>query len=123
MTDWNADFDALVQETMAVAKNNRVDPPSPRTIVEPSAPRTTVEPSRLPPASLPKSERDEIRDRVSNFKAHQERFTREREGYAASQIKRMQERSWRGSMGKAEAEEGSIIGQDGGAIRSGMKPA
>jgi hypothetical protein len=92
MTDWNADFDTLAQETMAVAKNNRVDPPSPR---------TTVEPSRLPPASLPKSERDEIRDRVSNFKAHQERFTREREGYAASQIKRMQERSWRGSMGES----------------------
>jgi hypothetical protein len=70
MTDWNADFDALVRETMAFAKNNRIEPPTPRTIVEPPAPRTTVEPSRLPPASLPKSERDEIQQRVSNFRAH-----------------------------------------------------
>jgi hypothetical protein len=56
-------------------------------------PRTIVEPSRLPPVSLPKSERDEIRERVSNFKAHQERVTREREQFAASLLKKMQERT------------------------------
>jgi hypothetical protein len=37
--------------------------------------------------------REELRERVSNFKAHQERLAREREDYAASQIKRMRERS------------------------------
>jgi hypothetical protein len=101
MTDWKSDFDALVQETMAFVKNNRVAPPMPGSIVEPPLPRTVVEPAtppaiglgRLPPLSLPKSERDEIRQRVSNFKAHQERVAREREEFAASQLKRMLERT------------------------------
>ena len=35
------------------------------------------------------SERDEIRQRVANFKAHQQRFIRERKDYAASEWKRM----------------------------------
>ena len=55
-------------------------------------PRTIIEPSRLPPVILNNSERDDIRQRVSNFKAHQERFTREREEFAASQMKRMLKR-------------------------------
>jgi hypothetical protein len=74
---------------MAFVKNNRVEPSTPRTILEPPAPRAITEPSRLPPVSLPKSERDEIRERVSNFKAHQERVAREREEFAASLLKRM----------------------------------
>jgi hypothetical protein len=84
MTDWKTDLDALVREAMALAKNARAEPPMPRTIVEPN--RMPVNPN--------KSERDEIRQRVSNFKAHQERFAREREEFAASLLKkRMQERS------------------------------
>jgi len=66
-----------------------VDGGIPPPIVEPPVPRTLVEPSRLPPTSLPKSERDEIRERVSNFKAHQERVAQEREEYAASLLKKM----------------------------------
>jgi hypothetical protein len=58
MTDRKTDPDALVQETMAIAKSVRVEPPV--------------------------SERDEIRQRVANFKAHQERFIREREDFATS---------------------------------------
>jgi hypothetical protein len=34
MTNWQADLDALVQETMALAKSLRVEPPIPRTVVE-----------------------------------------------------------------------------------------
>jgi hypothetical protein len=83
MTDWNADFDALVQETMAITKSISVEPPIPRTIIEPNP---------LPAANRNNSERDEIRGRVANFKAHQERLARDREDYAASQIKRMRER-------------------------------
>jgi hypothetical protein len=56
-------------------------------------PRTIVEPNRMPPVNLNKSERDEIRQRVANFKAHEERFARERENFAASQTKKMLERS------------------------------
>jgi hypothetical protein len=91
MTDWKADFDALVQETKAFVKNNRVEPLTPLTIIEPPVPRSFVEPIGL--VTLPKSERDEIRQRVANFKAHQERFAREREEFAASLLKRMLERT------------------------------
>ena len=84
MTDWKADLDALVQESMAFTKSIPVEPPMPRTIVEPN---------RLPPVNLNNSERDEIRQRVSNFKAHQERIAREREQFAASEVKRMLERT------------------------------
>jgi hypothetical protein len=120
MTDWKAELLALVRESTEFAKNNRIEPPPVlRPIVEPPvlspiveppelsfvveppvlspiiepARRTTIEPSRLPPVSLPKSERDEIRERVSNFKAHQERFMREREQFAAPLLKKMQERT------------------------------
>jgi hypothetical protein len=85
MTDWNDDFDAFVQETMAITKSISVEPPIP-------IPRTIIEPNPLPAANRNNSERDEIRGRVANFKAHQERLARDREDYAASQIKRMRER-------------------------------
>jgi hypothetical protein len=84
MTTWKADLDALVEETMAFTKSVRIEPPMPRAVVEPN---------RMPPVNLNNSERDEIRQRVSNFKAHQERFARERDDFAASQLKRMLRRS------------------------------
>jgi hypothetical protein len=80
MTNWKADLDALVEEAMAFTKNISVQPPMPRTVIEPN---------RMLPVNLNNSERDEIRQRVANFKAHQERFAQEREGFAASQLKRM----------------------------------
>ena len=80
MTNWQADLDALVKETMALTKSIRVAPPIPRAVVEPN---------RMQTLNLNNSERDEIRKRVANFKAHQERFAREREDFAASQLKRM----------------------------------
>jgi hypothetical protein len=61
MTNWKADLHALVEETVAFAKKHHVEPPMPRTIVEPS---------RTPSINLPKSECEEIRQRVSNFKMH-----------------------------------------------------
>jgi hypothetical protein len=70
MTGWKADLDALVQESTAFTKSIRV---------EPTIPRIIVEPNRMPPVNLNNSERDEIRQRVANFKAHQERFARERD--------------------------------------------
>ncbi len=79
MTDWKTDLDEFVKETMAFAKSLRVEPPMPRTIVEPD---------RIPPVKGIESEREEIRQRVANFKAHQQRFIREREDYAESEWKR-----------------------------------
>jgi hypothetical protein len=84
MTGWKADLDALVQEAMALAKSIHVEAPMPRTVVEPKP---------MPPVDLNNSERDEIQQRVSNFRAHQERFAREREEFAASLLKRMLQRS------------------------------
>ena len=80
MADWKTELDAFVEETMAFATSLRVELPMPRTIVEPH---------RMPPVNRLESEREEIRQRVANFKAHQQRFMREREDYAASEWKRM----------------------------------
>jgi hypothetical protein len=92
MAGWKADLDALIQEAKALARS-RGEPAAPRVIVEAPVPLIITEPSRLPPISLPRSERDEIRERVSNFRAHQERFAREREEFAAPLLKKMQERT------------------------------
>jgi hypothetical protein len=81
MFNWKADLDSLVEETMAFAKSVRVEPPMLRTIVEPN---------RVPLVNWRVSERDEIMQRVASFKAHQQRFIREREDYAASIWKRIQ---------------------------------
>ena len=80
MADWKTELDAFVEETMAFAKSLRVEPPMPRTIVEPN---------RMPPVKGIDAEREEISQRVANFKAHQQRFIRERKDYAAAEWKRM----------------------------------
>ena len=84
MTNWQGELDALMQETMRLTKSAGV---------EPVIPRAVIEPNRMSPGTLNNSERDQIRQRVANFKAHQERFAREREHFAASQLKRMLEQS------------------------------
>ena len=80
MADWKTELNALVEETTALAMSLRVETPTARTIVAPS---------RIPPVKGIESERELIRQRVANFKAHQQRFKREREDYAASEFKRM----------------------------------
>jgi hypothetical protein len=80
MFDWKVNLDTCIEETMAFANRVRV---------EPTVPRTDVEPDRLPSVNWTGSERGEIARRVANFKAHQQRFIREREDYAASEFKRM----------------------------------
>jgi hypothetical protein len=80
MVNWKADLDSLIDETMAFVKSVRL---------EPALPRNIVEPNRMPSVNWMSSEREEIGQRVANFKAHQQRFMREREDYAASEWKRM----------------------------------
>lgn len=80
MTNWKADLDALVEATTAFTKSARVEPPMPRTIVEPN---------RMLPANLNTSGCDEIRQRVANFKAHEQRLIQDRKSYAASEWKRL----------------------------------
>jgi hypothetical protein len=80
MVNWKADLDSLMEETMAFATSVGVEPPMPHAIVEPN---------RMPLVNWRASERDEVRQRVANFKAHQQRFMREREDHAAAELKRM----------------------------------
>jgi len=78
--DWKADLERLVENTAAFAMRVRVQSPMPRTVVEPD---------RMPSVNWTESAREEIGYRIANFKAHQQRFKREREDYAASELKRM----------------------------------
>ena len=80
MADWKTELNALVEETTALAMSLRVEAPMARTIVAPNW---------IPPVKGLESERELIRQRVANFKAHQQRFMREREDYVASEWKRM----------------------------------
>jgi hypothetical protein len=84
MIDWQAELDALMQETMRLTKSAGV---------EPLIPRAVIEPNRMSPVNLNNSERDQIRQRVANFKAHQESFAREREDFATSRLKKMRGQS------------------------------
>ena len=81
MADWKTELNAFVEETTAFAKRLRVEPPMPRTIVEPN---------RMPPVNRVESEREEIRQRVADFRAQQQRFIMEREDSASSEWKRIQ---------------------------------
>ena len=80
MADWKTELDAFVEETMAFAKSLRVELPMPRTIVEPH---------RMPPVNRLESEREEIRQRVADFRAQQQRFIMEREDSASSEWRRI----------------------------------
>jgi hypothetical protein len=89
MMNLRQELDALIKSTMAFAndvKRSQLTPELPdamriaeQTLADtsrPIAPRVTITPT-----VWPMSERDEIRQRVSNFKAHQEKMAREREDY------------------------------------------
>jgi hypothetical protein len=106
MSNWRAERDALVSETMAFVEAVRSQRPiSIEGVVTPGqlplgvpahfqqpAPTVsehaqvvsdeTAEQPRLEPMEWDGSAREEIRQRVATFKAHQQRFTREREDYA-----------------------------------------
>ena len=82
---WQAELEALIEETMAHVKameGAKVKPVAPVKIIE----NAIAEPPRLArlesmTASSVRSEREEIKRRVASFKAVQERMQREREDY------------------------------------------
>src|ERR1700682_5764831 len=80
MANWKTELDAFVKETMAFAKSLGAEPHMPLTIVEPN---------RMPPVNRVESEREEIRQRVADFRAQQQRFIMEREDSASSEWKRI----------------------------------
>jgi hypothetical protein len=84
--NWKQDLEALIESTMAFAKDFERQPtpelPVALRTAEQALAETPIPPvSAIPPNVLPTSERDEIRQRVNNFKAHQEKMAREREDY------------------------------------------
>jgi hypothetical protein len=83
--DWKQDLQALIEATMAFAKSVKSEPisnmpPAVRLVEKALAESKPVGPA-IPPATLARSERDEILQRVSDFKAHQEKVARDREDY------------------------------------------
>jgi hypothetical protein len=101
MEKWKSDLDALINDTMAMVAAARAtgavrglavaQPPS-----TPQSSGTTELPSPmsvLDPGWTASAEREEIRRRVANFKAHQEWWIRERENYADSILKNIDRRS------------------------------
>ena len=112
MSNWKAERDALVSETMAFVEAVRSQRPISTEAVAPiqlplgvpvqfqqPAPTVsehahvvsdeTAEQPRLEPMKWGGSEREEIRKRVAAFKAHQQCFTQERD-YALSTLMRVQ---------------------------------
>jgi hypothetical protein len=81
--DWKRDLDALIESTMAFVKDFKREPiPDLSTVEQALADTSKPDLSRaVMPIVRPTSERDEIRQRISNFKAHQEKMAREREDY------------------------------------------
>ena len=53
------------------------------------APREVSRPAPIPRPSLPDDFQSEIKARVANFRAHQERFNREREAYCSATMDRV----------------------------------
>ena len=85
MMNLQQELDALIESTMAFAKNVRqrhriADLPVALRVAE-QALADTSKPIQPPVTLTPASERDEIRQRVSKFKAHQQKMAREREDY------------------------------------------
>jgi hypothetical protein len=95
--DWKLELDALIESTMALARDVKARSISDLALDVRAAEQAlagTSRPMPLPaaitPMTRPTSERDEILQRVSNFRAHQEKMAREREDYYLQARAKMQ---------------------------------
>ena len=86
--DWKQNLDALIESTMAFVKDVTREPIPDLPLALRTAEQALADTSKpiaaratVAPSVWLASERDEIRQRVSNFKAHQEKMAREREDY------------------------------------------
>jgi hypothetical protein len=86
--DWKQDLGALIETTMTFAKDVKDEPipdilnairTAEQVLAEASKP--TQSRAVISPIVWPTSERDEILEHVSKFRAHQEKMAREREDY------------------------------------------
>jgi hypothetical protein len=86
--DFKLERDALIESTMAFARSIRPKSISDLTDVGGMVEQPLADTSKPIPSSAaitsmtwPMLDRDEIRQRVGNFRIHQEKFAREREDY------------------------------------------
>jgi hypothetical protein len=79
MSDWKPARDALLDERLAFARTAHREVPA----------TDLAELPRLEPMNWGGPQREEIGQRVSRFKAHQQRLTREREDYATATLRKM----------------------------------
>lgn len=100
MENWKSELDTLIRDTMAFAAAAQMTVSASRPAVVqtvslseqppiiPAAPVSLSHRETLPNTWM-SSEREEISRHVASFKAHQERWIREREEYANSILKRI----------------------------------
>jgi hypothetical protein len=87
MSSWQNDLDALVEESMAFARNTKGQSAAAEPSVEPVlviAKQALAEPrprATAAPMMWTVSQREEIKQRVANFKAHQLKMQTDREDY------------------------------------------
>ena len=88
MTNWKQELDALIESTMAFARDVKRQPIPDLPVAMRTAEQALVDTpnpvdqaATIAPIVRPTSERDAIRQRVDNFKTHQEKIAREREDY------------------------------------------
>ena len=86
--NWKQEVDALIESTMAFVKDVQREPVALVPVAAKAAEQALSNASKLIPAHAilsqvvrPPSERDEIRQRIADFKAHQQKLAREREDY------------------------------------------
>jgi hypothetical protein len=94
--NWKHDLEALIESAMTFRGNVKHEPISGLAVALKSAEQALIDTPK-PVASVPmseqavvqRSEREEIQQRVTNFKAHQEKIAREREDYYLQIRRRM----------------------------------
>jgi hypothetical protein len=93
MSDWMKQRDLLIEETLAFSQRVTAD----TKVVKPTAvvPKTYEQkPVTATLTEKPDMERAAIQRRVMNFKAHQDRFQREREEYYATTMAKARATQW-----------------------------
>src|SRR3954469_12727972 len=83
---WKHDLDALIESTMTFVQDLNRQHPAELKAVSRTAEQALLDTPKTIPAPnkwivLPVSETDQIRQRVSNFKAHQQKLAQDREDY------------------------------------------
>jgi hypothetical protein len=101
MNEWTKQRDLLIEETLAFVQGVAVNTsriPSVQQAVEAKEPATPLQKpviaKDLEPKDKIEMERTVIQRRVANFKAHQERFEREREEYFATTMAKARASQW-----------------------------